>query len=282
MRSRRACVVTAGAVLALLVTHPAGAHVSHESFDRNKFPDSVTVDNQWLPLVPGTEFTLDGEVTDQDGSTPHRVLYTVSDVTKVIDGVRTLVVWERDISDGELQEEELAFVAQDKDGTVWNLGEYPEEYEDGKFAGAPSTWIPGNQGAKAGIAMQAEPEVGTPAYLMGYAPEIEFEDNAQVSKEHQKTCVPVDCYRDVLVVDEWNPAEQPQDGHQLKYHAPGVGVVRVGAEGGEEQETLELVKFRHLSPKEMAQARNRVLKLDRHAYKVAKKAYGSTPPAQPM
>jgi hypothetical protein len=32
----------------------------------------------------------------------------------------------------------------------------------------------------------------------------------------------------------------------------------------------------------MAQARDRVLELDRRAYKVAKKAYGATPPAKPL
>jgi hypothetical protein len=274
--------MTAAAAVAMVVPLPARAYVSHESFDRNKFSDSATVDNQWLPLTPGTESILDGAITSKDGSTPHRVMVTVSDVTKMIDGVRTLVVWERDFTDGALVEEELAFVAQDDDGTVWNLGEYPEEYEDGTFAGAPNTWIPGNEGAKAGIAMQAVPAVGTPSYLQGYAPKIKFEDRAQVSKANQKTCVRTGCYQDVLVVDEWNPNEQPQDGHQLKYHAPGVGVVRVEARGGEEQENLELIQVRHLSTDEMAKARDRVLELDTRAYKEAKSAYGKTTPAEPM
>jgi hypothetical protein len=251
-------------------------------FDPGRFPDSVAVDNQWLPLVPGTQFVLDGDITDPDGVTPHQVVMTVTDVTKVIDGVSTLVLWDRDLSDGELEEEELAFVAQDGNGTVWNLGEYPEEHEDGKFVGAPSTWISGQAGAQAGIAMLATPEVGTPDYRQGYAPEIEFEDRGKVERAHQKTCVPVACYQDVLVVDEWNPLEQPQDGHQLKYHAPGVGTVRVQARGGEDQENLKLAKLRHLSARELAQVRDRVLELDRRAYKVAKKIYGDTPPAKPM
>jgi hypothetical protein len=266
----------------MVLPRPAGAYVSHESFDRNKFSDPVTVSNQWLPLPPGMESVLDGAVTDKDGSTPHRIVVTVSDVTKVIDGVRTLVVLERDFSDGQLEEEELAFVAQDSDGTVWNVGEYPEEYVDGKFAGAPSTWIPGNEEAREGISMQAVPEEGTPSYLQGYAPKIQFEDRGQVFKANQETCVRTGCYQNVLVVDEYNPAEQPQDGHQFKYHAPGVGVVRVTGEGGEEQENLELVEHRQLSPEETAKIRDRVLELDKRAYKVAKSSYGNTPPAEPM
>jgi len=54
----------------------------------------------------------------------------------------------------------------------------------------------------------------------------------------------------VLVVDEWAPLAQPEDGHQFKYHAPGVGVVKVVGKGGTEQETLVLTKDRVLSDRE--------------------------------
>ncbi len=282
MQTARAGAVAAAAALVLVCPRPAGAWVSDESFDGNKFSDSVNISNQWLPLPPGLETVLDGTVTDADGSTPHRIVIAVSDVTKVIDGVRALVVLERDYSDGQLEEEELAFVAQDGDGTVWNMGEYPEEYQDGKFAGAPSTWIPGNEEARPGIHMQATPEVGTPSYLQGYAPKIEFEDRGQVSQSGQEVCVKTGCYKDVTVVDEWNPADQPADGHQFKYHAPGVGVVQVRGEGGEEQENLELVSHRQMSPDETDKIRARVLQLDQRAYKQSKSAYGNTPPAEPM
>jgi hypothetical protein len=255
--------------------------VTHKDFERDRFSTaSATIDNRWLPLVPGTQFVFDGTANRGHGAGAHRVIFTVTDVTKSIDGVRTAVIWDRDFQDGELVEEELAFEAEDGDGNVWNLGEYPEEHEDGKFAGAPSTWLSGRQRAVAGVAMRAQPKVGTPSYLQGYAPEIEFEDKAQVSKEHQHTCVPGGCYDDVLVVDEWNPREQPDDGHQFKFHAPGVGIVRIEGRGGVEQETLVLTKLRHLARKELAEARHRVLELDRRAYDVAKDVYRGTPPAQ--
>jgi hypothetical protein len=282
MRMLRSCLMVASTMPMFLVPVAAGAHEGDAHFDRSMFSDSTAIDNRWLPFVPGTQFVLEGGVTDSEGVTPHQVVLTVTDVTKVIDGVSTLVIWDRDFSDGELEEEELAFEAQDDNGTVWNLGEYPEEHEDGKFIGAPSTWISGQAGAEAGIAMPAAPEVGTPEYRQGYAPEIDFEDRARVDKARQKTCVPVDCYTDVLVIDEWNPLEQPEDGHQLKYHAPGVGTVRVEARGGEEQERLKLVKLRHLSAKELATARQRVLEMDRRAYKVSRDVYGGTPPAEPL
>jgi hypothetical protein len=82
------------------------------------------------------------------------------------------------------------------------------------------------------------------------------------------------------VIDEWNPLEQPDDGHQFKFHAPGVGIVRIEARGGVEEEELVLTKLRHLSGKELAEARKRALELDRHAYDVAKDVYRGTSPAQ--
>jgi hypothetical protein len=289
MRTRR-CVlviaVTVGGLTSLGL--PAAAHtageskpVTHKDFSRGRFSEaSATIDNRWLPLSPGTQFVLEGTANARKGGAgAHRVVFTVTDVTKSIDGVRTLVIWDRDFQDGELAEEELAFVAQDEDGNVWNLGEYPEEHENGKLVGAPSTWLSGRQRAAAGVAMRAEPEEGTSSYLQGYAPEIQFEDKAQVSKENQHTCVPAGCYDDGLVVDEWNPLAQPDDGHQFKFHAPGVGVVRIEARGGVEQETLMLTKLHHLSRKDVAEARQRALELDRRAYDVAKDVYQGTSPA---
>ena len=83
---------------------------------------------------------------------------------------------------------ELTFNAQDADGNVWNLGEYPEEYENGHLTGAPNTWIPGVQGAKAGLLMRADPRTKTSRYLQGYSPRIDFLDCAKVFQTHQRVC----------------------------------------------------------------------------------------------
>ena len=50
-----------------------------------------------------------------------------------------------------------------------------------------------------------------------------------MSAVNQRTCVPIGCFDGVLVIDEWDPNSQPEDGHQFNYHAPGVGPVKVGA-----------------------------------------------------
>jgi hypothetical protein len=62
------------------------------------------------------------------------------------------------------------------------LGEYPEEYEDGRFKTAESTWFSGLEGAKPGGLMRANPRPGTPSCMQGVARRIEFQDRAKVSK----------------------------------------------------------------------------------------------------
>ena len=283
MRTLRVPLMVAAALVALVAVPAPNAlasrtkpprpqkndQVSDKDFSAERFSaGSINVDNPFLPLTPGTQFTLTG--TTLGGN--HEVVFTVTDVTKWVNHVRTVVLWDRDFQDGELAEEELAFMAQDDQGNVWSLGEYPEEHEDGEVS-APSTWLAGRDGATAGVLMQAHPRTKTPAYIQGRSPDIEFFDKARVAKTNQKNiCVPVDCYSGVLVVDEWDPTAQPEDGHQFKYHAPGVGVIKVEGKGGDEVETLDLTKRRTLSSDELKDANARALQLDHRAYSLADRA----------
>jgi len=249
-------------------------------FERDEFTDPTKINNEWMPLVPGTQFIFEGRINERGGpvSVPHQVVFTVTDLTKVINGVRTVVLWDRDFDDGQLVEAELAFFAQDKDGNVWNLGEYPEEYVDGVFDGAPNTWIVGQADAKAGIHMFAEPKVGSPSYLQGISRKIDFLDCGQVADNGQSVDVPVGYYENVLVTHEWSPLE-PDSGIQVKYYAPGVGNVQIGGVDDPEAETLVLVDLVSLDPDALAEARNEALILDSRAYEVSK-VYRKTSPAE--
>jgi hypothetical protein len=255
---------------------------SAEDFKRAQFEDPTHIDNRWLPLTPGTQFVYEGSaIVDEGDRQPRRVVTTVTDLSKVIDGVRTLVISEKDYTAGQLSEPELAFFAQDNSGNVWLVGEYPEEYEDGKFDKAPA-WISGQKGARAGIAMLAEPRRDVPDYAQGYAPPpVDFTDRARVYKMDQQTCTPVECYENVLVTEEFNPDEP--GSFQLKYYAPGVGNVRVGWRGEkeEEKETLELADYQHLSPEALTKVRKEAMEMDRRAYERSE-VYRETPPAEPL
>jgi len=254
--------------------------VTEKDYDPMGFASTPKGDNRWFPLAPGTQLTYTGTIIADGKRVEHRVVFTVTDLTKVVDGVRSLVIFDRDYNGGALAEAELAFHAQDNAGNVWNMGEYPEEYEEGKFAGAPDTWLTGMQGAEAGVLMRVEPRTGTSDYSQGLAPAIEFSDKAKVSKTGARTCVPTGCYDNVLVTDEWNPSEP--DAHQLKFYAQGVGTVRVEFSGGKEKEheVLVLSKIVHLDPAALAEIRKESLKLDKRAYTAAKGVYGRTAPAE--
>ncbi len=250
-----------------------------EDFDSRNFDRSTHIDNKWFPLKPGTQFVYEGFTIEEGKRVPHRVVFTVTDLTKVISGVRAVVAHDSDYSGGELAEAEIVFFAQDNESTVWQLGEYPEEYENGKLAGTPA-WIHGVQDAKAGIAMKAEPRMGTPSYSQGWAPAVSFMDRGAVDQVGQKTCVPLDCYENVLVIDE--TSKQEPGAHQFKYYARGVGIIRVGWKGAGEKtkETLDLVKVEQLGPQALAEARAAALDLEKRAYKISKNVYVHTPPAE--
>ncbi|WP_308113807.1 hypothetical protein [Arthrobacter sp. ISL-30] len=223
--------------------------------------------------------TTIGQVENAEGTTERIVTHTVTGLTKVIDGVKTQVLWDRDYADGELVESELAFFAQTETGTVWLFGEYPEEFENGTFIGAPNTFIHGSSGTQAGIAMQGQPRTGTPEYVQAHAPAVNFLDCGKVFEEHQSVCVAAGCYDDVLVIDEHNPLE-PAVGHQRKYYSAGTGLVKVTAEGGDNRETLDLEKIEQLTDAQLKEVNEEALKLDAHAYEVNPTDYAKTPRAE--
>lgn len=250
-----------------------------EDIDHSNFDNPTNIDNEWFPLKPGTQYVYEG-TTDEDGEIiPHTVVFTVTDLTKTVDGIRTVVVWDQDFSDNELVETELAFFAQDNDGVVWHLGQYPEEYEDGELVEAPA-WIAGLGDSKAGIQMMAEPEAVSRSFSQGWAPSVDWNDRSQVNAAGQETCVEYDCFENVLVMDEFNPGEP--DAFQLKYYAPGVGLVQVGWRGENEEshEELALVDYRQLNADELAAVRESALELEQSAYEISEDVYGQTIPIE--
>jgi hypothetical protein len=256
----------------------ARREIAATDFDRSLFDDSsTTIDNKWEPYKPGTQWVWDGWSEDNGKRVRHRIVTTVTDMTKVIKGVRTVVGWERDFSGGKLIESELILLAQDKYGNVWHFGQYSETYdEEGEFVGGRAWFVGYLKGAKAGIHMRAEARPGAPSYSQGFAPPpYNWDDHAKVAKVGERTCVPVGCFKDVVVIDEFEPAKP--GAHQLKYQAPGEGNVRVGWSGSDpEKEVVVLTKVRHLGPEAMAKVRAVV-----RAHEARADVYGLTPRAEP-
>ncbi len=252
--------------------------VTHTDFHAATFTHSLAIDNGYLPLSPGTELTLEGTVNVNGSPAIHRVVFTVTDLSKKLDGAKSRVIYDVDATAGVVTEAELAFMAEDDRGNIWNTGEYPEVFEGGVFVGAPDAWIGGVQDALPGVGMRAEPRPGTSDYYQGLVPSIEFGDLASIVGIVPKLCVPVGCFRHVLQIKETNTFLA--EGFQMKYYAPGVGNIKIDFLGGAEEESLQLVQVRKLGKEGLERVRTEALRLDRRAYRVTRDIYGDTPRAQ--
>jgi hypothetical protein len=261
-------------------------------FDSAVFEPPTEIDNVFFPLPPGAQFTFVGQSDlgdEEPRILPRIVVFTVTDMTKVIDGVETLVIWDQDFAideEGEqfLVEEQIAFFVQDEDGNVWMLGEYPEEFEDGEFVGAPSTWIQGVQDAQGGIIVLGRQRRGT-EYLQGLVPSIEFFDCGLVHRKLDRLPVRGEVFRNIVVIRE-RDAFDPEGGIQQKYYARRVGLVKVDAVRDPEGEILNLVEQVTLGPGGLAIARQNVKRLESNAYNSEDKrvrfVYGKTDPAEQL
>ena len=147
--------------------------------------------------------------------------------------------WVKEWVDGELAEDTFDWYAQDSSGNVWYFGEDSKEYEDGVFVGTEGSWQAGVDGAKPGIIMKANPQIGD-SYRQEYYLD-EAEDMGKVIKLNESTSVPYGSFDGVLVILEWNPLEPKVIEHD--YYAPGVGaILEVVVKGGSER--VELVEIR--------------------------------------
>jgi hypothetical protein len=294
--SRSAVVGAAGALIAFFLLAMAAAcsrsdeaippNVSQKPFQAKDFgnapspsgkPDKATKrtekGNRWFPLEAGIQAVRDGKVNVGDRRLTHRIVYTVTDVVRNINGVQATAILDQDFNGGELAEQAVDYVAEDRRGNIWYLGSYTEAYEGGQFVNATDAWLTGINGAKAGLLMKARPQRGM-SYLEATVPG-EGSAVSQVVRTGASECVPFKCYKDVIVIQEGT------SGAEYKYYAPGVGGIRTEPRySGGEQETEVLVNFTQLSPRGLAEISGEVLKLERHAREVVPDVFGRAPPAK--
>ena len=193
------------------------------------------IDNPYWPLAPGRKWVL--TQTDFEGN-KERIEITVTNRKKTIQGIEATVVRDVVTQDGELVEDTSDWFAQDKDGTLWYMGEDTTEYENGKPTTKAGSWEAGRDGAQAGVFLPGKPEVG-----MTYRQEYragEAEDQTKVLSLDEQVEVPQGFHRDVLMTKDYTPLQPEVLEH--KFYAKGVGpVLIVGVSGGSFRE--ELVSF---------------------------------------
>ena len=255
--------------------------VADRDFDPARFTAPTRITNPYFPLEPGTQWVWKGHAYDDGDRVTRKITMTVTDLTKVVNGVRTVVGYDQDATGGETEEVELTFYAQDDDGAVWYFGEYSEEYDGTKIVKSP-TWLGGLRQARPGIMMQPAPHTGTRSYAEGWGgSDVDWTDRGRVDQVGVKDCVPTGCYKDVVVIDEFNPDEPGT--HQLKSYARDVGGIRTGWRGANEveREELELVSRRRLSADQQDDVHGAVLAEEKRAYQRSPEVYGKTAPMTP-
>src|SRR5918994_6457182 len=185
----------------------------HKAYTPHINPSEFTtkVDNEYLPLKPGTTFLYEGGAERDQMSVTHQ--------TKKVMGVECVVVDDRAWEGGKLIEKTYDWFAQDNEGTVWYFGEDTKEYENGKVVSTKGSWEAGVDGAKPGILMQADPKVGA-SYRQEYYPG-EAMDMARVLSLNASVTVPYGTFDHALETKEWTPL---QPGFfERKYYVRGVG-----------------------------------------------------------
>ena len=233
MNHPRTSVVTAAAFAIFLACNDSGSlgPISDPDYDPMLDPADFggPIDNPLFPLVPGTTFHYEGE--SEDGLQSNDV--TVTNETRQIMGITATVVRDVEFVAGELVEETFDWYAQDEDGNVWYLGEDSHEFEDGQPVEAGS-WEAGVDGAKAGIIMKADPQVGDRYYQEFYIGEAE--DEGEVIAVNQSVTVPFGEFAGCVRTADFTRLEPDQLEH--KVYCPGVGLVSEGSADGEESNEL--------------------------------------------
>ncbi len=183
----------------------------------NDRPRARAIDNPYLPLSSFERCELRGG--------GERVVRTLLDRTRRFrvggEDVDAAVVEDRAFAGGELVERTLDYFAQESDGTVLYLGEHVDNYEDGRVADHDGTWLYGRDTKTAGVAMPADPRVGT-RFRFEDVPGITTESNT-VTARLSSLRVRGKTYRDVIRIRE---VIQPDDEVEDKYYARGIGVIR--------------------------------------------------------
>jgi hypothetical protein len=202
-----------------------------DNFDVDK-ADLVSVGtNRFFVLAPGFQAVLEGK----DGGQHAVLTITVLNETRLVDGVETRVVEERETRDGQLVEVSRNYFAiSRRTGDVFYFGEEVDDYKDGKVAGHGGAWLSGVGGARFGLIMPGRLLLGA-RYYQEIAPKVAM-DRAEVVSLSEECATPAGRFANCLKTEETSAIER---GREYKFYAPGIGLIRDG--------DLQLTRYGYVS-----------------------------------
>jgi hypothetical protein len=192
-----------------------GLRIPTPSVDSDDFVTGI--DNPWLPLQVGA--TWEYAVTGGQSGTRTVTTHEGPD----IEGVATTAVETVTTAEGGRVTEVSDFYAQDEAGNVWWFGRLGE-------------WQAGDDGARAGLVMAADPRVGD-GYREAYAEGV-VDRRAEVLDLDDSREVPLGEYDDLVTIATTSPLTGRVEH---VYYAEGVGPVLLETVEGEPRTQLGLV-----------------------------------------
>jgi hypothetical protein len=194
---------------------------------------NLTNPNPYWPIAVGNQWSYVGG--DEE------ITVEVVDATKLIEDVTCIVVNDVVEEDGEVIEDTDDWQAQARDGAVHYCGEIALNFEtfEGDDPEVPEvvdiegSWKAGRDGAKSGVLMQAEPEVGQvyrQEWAFGDAEDVAevlstdygFGNDAELDEFVPEDLATLLCNDDCLVTRDFTPLEP--DAEERKYYAPDIGL----------------------------------------------------------
>jgi hypothetical protein len=196
------------------ITHSQSSDKWQTTFALDRKTLGVQGTNPYFNLFPGYQLSyshkMDAEVV------------TVLDEIRVIDGVTTRVVEDRESHEGQLSELTRDYYAINSvTNDVYYFGEDVDVYKNGKVVGHDGSWMSGVKDAKFGLMMPAKPTVGQRFY-QEQAPGVGM-DRAEIKSKTASLVTPAGKFTNLVYVVENSPLEV---GSSKKWYAAGVGPVK--------------------------------------------------------
>jgi hypothetical protein len=186
-----------------------------------------TGESKYFILSPGFQTILESQNA--------KLIITVLDETKEINGVSTRVIEEREGKNGELIEISRNFFAIDQEtGDVFYFGEEVDIYDKGKIVDHSGAWMAYENGNQPGLIMPGKPEVGM-KYYQELAQGIAM-DRAEVISISETFKTPAGEFKNSLITEESSKLKPTP--REYKTYAPGIGLVQ--------DESMKLVSYGYI------------------------------------
>jgi hypothetical protein len=178
---------------------------------------SSTIDNPYWTFLPGVTYVFEGQTAD---GTEHNEVTALA-TTVNVGGFDARPVHDTVDIGGVRVEDTIDYYAKSPTGDIWYVGEISQEFVDGFLDNIDGSWRTGHDGAKPGVAMFAAPQLGA-FYRQEYL-QNEAEDVAKVLAIDETVTIGLGTFEHCIKTEERTALEP--DADELKYYAPGVGLI---------------------------------------------------------